>query len=371
MTPTPTAPSDDELIGELRRYFAATEVAEPPFRTRVADSVSVARRAVWRRSLTVVAATLSVVALLAAGLLSLRPSFPGGGAATSSLPAFGGGSQTVNPQRNGLVAPAEGFATASGAAAASGTTDHGPGPSFAAAPGTTGSGAAIVVGTPQGKVERSVTASYTVPGGSFLPSFDSLISRAVGMGGFVVSSSTAPDGSGRIVAGSVTVRVPSDRLSDFINGMPASFATSSINFSSVDHTADYTDLSARLASAQAELAALNGLLTKATALGDVISLEQQVATVQSQIDSYQGQLNVIQNQVSMSTATIQLSERGSAPAPAPAPNPVTGGLATGWSNAVAFTGALLSGLVTLVPVFVIALVIAAAWVVVRRRRSRP
>jgi hypothetical protein len=227
--------------------------------------------------------------------------------------------------------------------------------------------ATIIVGTPPSSdIERSVSASYTVPPGSFLASFEGVIGRAVGLGGYVVNSATEPDAAGRIVSGAVTLKVPAAKIADFLNGMPSSFVASSINFSAIDHTAQFVDVNARLASAHAHLAALDALLKQATSLSDITSLEQQIEAVQTEVDTDQGQLNVLTASVELATATVHMTERGSVVAPAPPANPVSGGIGSGWNNAVQVTGAALEGVVSALPLLILAMVGLLVW----RRQSR-
>jgi Domain of unknown function (DUF4349) len=189
-----------------------------------------------------------------------------------------------------------------------------------------------------------------------------VIERAVGLGGYVASSSTSPDSTGRIVSGSVTLKVPAAKLPDLLNGMPSSFVASSLDFASVDHTAAFVDVNARLAAAHAHLDALDGLLSKATSIDEITNLEQQIETVQTEIDTEQGQLNALTASVQLATATTRLTERGAIVAAVPA-SPVTSGAAGGWSNALAVTGALVDGAVTALPLLVISLL---GWLVWRR-----
>ncbi|MGH7723309.1 MAG: DUF4349 domain-containing protein [Candidatus Dormibacteria bacterium] len=225
----------------------------------------------------------------------------------------------------------------------------------------------IVVGTPPSSaIERAVTAAYTVPPGSFLASFQGVTARAVGLGGYVVSSTTQPDSGGRIVSGSVTLKVPAAKIADFLNGMPSTFTASSINFSAIDHTAQFVDVNARLASAHAHLAALDGLLAKATSITDIAQLEQQIEAVQTEVDTDQGELNVLTASVDLATATVRMVERGSSVAPAPPANPVSGGIGGGWSNAVRVTGAALDGMLSALPL----LVVVAIGLLVWRRQAR-
>src|SRR6202011_3324308 len=133
----------------------------------------------------------------------------------------------------------------------------------------------------------------------------------VGLGGERVSSATQPDSGGRIVSGSVALKVPAAKLADLVNGMPTSFVAPSINFSAIDHTGQFVDVNARLASAHAHLAALDALLKQATSLSDITSLEQQIEAVQTEVDTDQGQLNVLTASVELATATVHMTERGS------------------------------------------------------------
>jgi hypothetical protein len=270
--------------------------------------------------------------------------------------ATGGGSALTMPGQGNGGAPA----VASPARAA------GPG-ALSTSSSSDKAATAIIVGTPPtSEIERGVNATYTVPAGSFLDSFEGVATRAVGLGGYVVSSTTQPDSSGRIVSGSVTLKVPAAKLADFLNGMPSSFVASSINFSAIDHTGQFLDVNSRLASAHAHLAALQALLSRATSLGDITNLEQQIEEVQTEIDTYQGQLNLLTASVDLATATVQMSERGAAVAHVIPPNPVSDGVGGGWNNAVRVTGAALEGVVSAVPL----LVLLAAGLLIWRRVGR-
>jgi hypothetical protein len=250
------------------------------------------------------------------------------------------------------------------AGAAGGTTTSG-----AAVPATNG----ITIGVPPtSDVQRSVRAAYTVPSGTFLMSFDGVIARAVTLGGYVASSATTPASNRRIVAGSVTLEIPATSLATFLNGMPSTFTASSIDFSSIDHYTAFVDVNAELASAHAQLHALDALLARATSLGDITTIEQQIETVQVEIDTYQGQLNGLTASVAMSTATIALAERG-ATVIASAPGPLNDGLSGGWHNAVQVTGTLLDALITALPVLAVLALAFVGWRLVPRwlRRSTP
>jgi Domain of unknown function (DUF4349) len=237
--------------------------------------------------------------------------------------------------------------------------------------GTAPSSTGITIGTaPTAALQRSVRAAYTTPSGSFLASFDSVIARAVALGGYVASSVTQPARDGRIVSGAVTLAIPAPSLATFLNGMPSTFTAVSIDFASVDHTAQFVDVNAKLASAHAHLHALDTLLSNATSLGDITTLEQQVETVQVEIDTDQGELNALTASVDMAAATIALSERGAPRLVETAPGPLNTGLSGGWHNAIQVTGTVLDVVITALPLLVLAGLVLAFWRWVPRRLRR-
>jgi hypothetical protein len=280
------------------------------------------------------AAALVTTAVLAgcgaASPFSQTPSAPSGSSA---------GSQTQQPE-----------ATPFPSASPSGTGQHSGG---------------ISLGSAGPSVERSVKAAYTVPSGAFLTSFKSVMADAVALGGSVVSSSTQPDAHDRVVTGDVTLEVPTAKVADFLNGLPNSFTASSIDFNSVDHSSNFVDADAQVASIRAHRDALNKLLADATSLSDIESLQQQIASVQGDLNKGEGQLNRLNTLINFSTVVVHLAERGAAPAPITAP--LTSAVTQGWSNAIQVVSAALEVLLTMLP-FVVALALVwLAWLWVRRK----
>jgi hypothetical protein len=249
-------------------------------------------------------------------------------------------------------------------------------PSSGSSSGTSGSSASlsadtssgdIVLGSPGADVARSVTAAYTIPTGTFLQSFDTVIATGVALNGYVISSQTSPNAKGQIVSGQVTLAVPTASMASLLNSLPSDFTASSINFSSVDDTNSIVDLNARLTSAQAHLTALQALLAKATSLNDITTLEQQIEDVETSIDTDQGQLNSLTQAVTYATVTVQLKERGAvtvAVKVSTGPS-VSNGVSKGWNNALLIVMVALEVLVTAVPALVL---LAIGWFAWRLRR---
>jgi hypothetical protein len=225
-----------------------------------------------------------------------------------------------------------------------------------------------VLGSPGADVARSVTAAYTVPTGTFLASFDTVIADGVALDGYVISSQTSPNAKGQIVSGQVTLAIPTAGMASLLNSLPSDFTASSINFSSVNDTNSIVDLNARLTSAQAHLTALQALLAKATSLGDITTLEQQIEDVETSIDADQGQLNSLTQAVTYATVTVQLKERGAvtvAVKKVAAGPSVSSGVSKGWNNALLVVTIALEVLVTAIPALVLLLI---GWFVWRLRR---
>ena len=226
----------------------------------------------------------------------------------------------------------------------------------------------IVLGSPGADVARSVTAAYTVPTGTFLASFDTVIADGVALDGYVISSQTSPNAKGQIVSGQVTLAIPTAGMASLLNSLPSDFTASSINFSSVNDTNSIVDLNARLTSAQAHLTALQALLAKATSLGDITTLEQQIEDVETSIDADQGQLNSLTQAVTYATVTVQLKEGGAvtvAVKKVAAGPSVSSGVSKGWNNALLVVTIALEVLVTAIPALVLLLI---GWFVWRLRR---
>ena len=309
---------------------------------------------------------LAPCALLAAAC-SGSTSQSSGGSGSVAYSSLAQGAQQAPAARDAAPIPAPGLPGAAPGlpAAVSGSDAAGHG-----ATGATTSGAIPSdLGLAQGRVERSVNAHFTVPHDGFLSAFDEVVGRATALGGYVVDSTTTPDSTGRISSGALTVKVPSAHLGDLLTGLPAAeFTVSSLNYGSVDHTAETVDLGARLAASIAHRTALERLRDRTGSVAEIASLEQQIAQVQLEVDQAQGALNAVNARVDLATASIALTEKDAKPAAPPAAHSdpaLVRALRAGWDNAVQLTAGAVLVLVTALPV---AVVVLAAWLGRRRLR---
>ena len=160
-----------------------------------------------------------------------------GSAATRSAASLQSGVElgsAINaPAAGGLTASTGSGGSHSGASVSDGSSSKSAGSGGGSSAGasalaSTASAADIVVGTPGTDVARAVTAAYTVPAGSFLSSFDTVIADAVALGGYVESSATTPNSKGRIVSGSVTLAIPTAQMASLLNSLPSDFTALSV-----------------------------------------------------------------------------------------------------------------------------------------------
>ena len=107
---------------------------------------------------------------------------------------------------------------------------------------------------------------------------------------------------------SVTARIPSDRLDEFVNAVAQQSNVTSKNESVDDVTLQYVDIEAHRDSLRIEQDRLNELLDQAQDLETIIGLESRLTEVRYQLESYESQLRSMDNQVEYSTVYLYISE---------------------------------------------------------------
>ena len=161
--------------------------------------------------------------------------------------------------------------------------------------------------------------------------------------------------SGATPSGSVTLQVPVNSFAAVLARAQALGRTSDLTTKATDVTGQYVDLQSRITALQASRQQYLTILAKATTVGDVLAVQEQIDSIQSQIEQLQGQLQLLTSQTSYSTLTVTVSE--STPAPAPTPLPESGlvrawhasigGFVTGVEGVIRLAGPLLFALLLL------------------------
>jgi hypothetical protein len=298
-----------------------------------------------RRS--VVFAVLVVAGVLVAAVVSSAVSGSGsagshrasaslGGSVAGGGPAGMGSGAAPGSASAPAAAPAAGSASGSAAGSASGSA-----PVSGSAPGSAPPEA--VPALPP-RVIKTGSVMLLVPAGRLQSVIDGISARAGLYGGFVSASSIGPPvlpaagGAltptlpiGGTPTGSVTLRVPAHSFEALVAYAEGAGTVTSASTSGQDVTASYVDLQARISALQDTRSQFEQLLTRATAIGDILSVESQISDLQTQIEQLQGQLQVMDDQTTYSTLTVDVTERPAPGAPVRTSHP--SGLTRAWDHA--------------------------------------
>jgi hypothetical protein len=109
----------------------------------------------------------------------------------------------------------------------------------------------------------------------------------------------------------VTFRVPAASFDAAVLALRAEGEVLSEQISTYEVTMQMVDLEARLRNLRASEAALLELMTRATTVSDVLSVQTQLTAVRSDIESYDAQRAAIADQVAMTTISVTISPIGS------------------------------------------------------------
>ena len=175
------------------------------------------------------------------------------------------------------------------------------------------------------------------------------------------------DGPG---SASLTVRVPSDKVTATIDGLRALGTVSNLTTQAQDVTAAAQDLDARIAAQKISVARMEDVLSRAANTSDVVAAEDALRQRQSDLEAMVAERGRIADQVSMSTLSITLTAPSLVEASGPSSFPAA--LAAGWRSLVDGLGsfALVLGVALPWLVFLGLITWAIVWVVRRRRRRR-
>lgn len=205
------------------------------------------------------------------------------------------------------------------------------------------------------------------------------VTRAVERaGGFVATADLRRDDDG-VLSGSVTVRVPSERLEPTLDELEALADNAPLRrIEEQDVTVESADLGAQLRNLEAFEAELRELLTEVESASpeaeDLLRVYERIREVRAEIDRINGRLEVLDDQVALATISVRLTPTVAAvpvadPGWAPG-DTVRAALSAGTRALTAVADAAIwLGLAVLPVVVVVGLPVSAAWLVWRRRTS--
>lgn len=160
---------------------------------------------------------------------------------------------------------------------------------------------------------------------------DQIAARADGYGGYVSASDVQAPAAGSSGSGSLTLRVPAADFDQMVAYVRSLGTATTVSTSGQDVTSSYVDMQARITALQDARSQFEQILTRATTIGDILSVESQINDLESQVEQLQGQLHLLDDQTSFSTLTVALSVTAAGGPPVTV-HPASG-LARAWDRA--------------------------------------
>ncbi len=180
------------------------------------------------------------------------------------------------------------------------------------------------------RIQQSGTLALTVKRGTVSRTVSAPTSLAGANGGFVANSETSSGADGA-PSGNVTLEVPVDSFAAVLKQAEALGRPSGVSTKANDVTGQYVDLQARIGALESSRQQYLTIMAKATTIGDVLSVQEQINTIQSQLEQLQGQLQVLTNETAYSALTATVSQGSPAPPPSPVPE---SGLVQAWHQSM-------------------------------------
>jgi Domain of unknown function (DUF4349) len=325
-------------------------------------------------AVVVIAAVGTAAALLSGSSTPNRPvtSAIAGSTVTSTTTLHAGDSTP-------LLAPAgTGFA-ASGAAS---KATNGAGTTTGAAASTPSSGGAVpqsgitpaatsapstsngAVAAQPARIEQTGTLTLKVGRHSLSTTMTKLTFLATASGGFVANSQTQ-SGQGSAATGTVTLQVPVGSFSTVLKDAQALGTTEQISTKATDVTSQYVNLQEQITALQASQQQYLLIMTKATTIGDILSVEAQLSSLATQIDQLQGQENLLNSETTYSTLTVTVTVATTHHHHVSPPHPRTG-LSKAWHDSLHGFAAGVDGLVRIAGPVIFGLLCLAVLLVLGR-----
>ena len=341
--------ASDDLKAKLLAMQPAEEAPKPAKKPKKAIHFP-------RRTLSIAACGLLCGVGLYVAVHSPISLLPVGGAALSSAPETASYAAYSMDDVNSALAAPKMAVQAGGSADAMSARDAG------------GTGA-LSAEAAQTSTKLIYTANLTIESKDFDAARTALTDAVSAAGGYLESSSESSyTGSSRTL--SLTIRVPQDNYTSFLEAAAQAGNLVDKSEQVQDVTTQYMDIEARLSNLTAQRTRLQELQASAENLADLLEIESSLSDVQYQIESWQSQLDWYSQQVSCSTVYLSLDEvKEYTPAEETYLSQLSNALRNGWTGFVSGIQQLTVWVVGVWPVLV---VLTAAALVVRfvRRRTR-
>lgn len=169
---------------------------------------------------------------------------------------------------------------------------------------------------------------------------------------------------GDYVSAQLTARVPAADYDAFITDLREVGDVVSVETSAVDVTLQKTDMSSRVATLEASVTSLRGMLSSATEVDDLLAIETTLTERTGELQSLRAQLEVLEESIASSTVSISISS--DAPSPGDEPAGFLAGLRDGMAALFRGFAAFWTAFGFALPgLALLAVLGAAAWLIIR------
>ena len=118
----------------------------------------------------------------------------------------------------------------------------------------------------------------------------------------------SPSAQRRYRRGTLTIRIPAEKLNEFVDKVTAESNIISSNETSDDVTLRYVAIQSRISALETEQTRLLELLAKAETTKDLLEIEERLTEVRTELEDITSKLRVMDNQVNYGTVTLTVSE---------------------------------------------------------------
>ena len=153
------------------------------------------------------------------------------------------------------------------------------------------------------------TASFTLKTTDFeqaLADLQALVDQFGGRAEY--QSQTGDKEGGEMRTASLTLRIPANRLDEFLSGAENTGRVTALTQEREDVSDSYYDLETRLQTQQAKMRRLLALMEQAQSVSELIELESAIAETQYCLDSDTGSLQRYDSQINYSTVRVSVRE---------------------------------------------------------------
>ncbi len=118
----------------------------------------------------------------------------------------------------------------------------------------------------------------------------------------------SPSAQRRYRRGNLTIRIPADKLDDFVAKVTQESNIVSSNETTDDVTLRYVAIQSRITALETEQSRLLELLAKAETTRDLLEIEERLTEVRTELEEVTSQLRVMDNQVNYGTVNLSVTE---------------------------------------------------------------